>query len=182
MEGTSWLSSSLQAFSSPLFQELARFPYAVWLAHPIQEICLYTIFAYQGGETWYQMLVMPALFQALSRLFFCHHPALLRKMGLGAVREATGGREGRSRHNVGRSGQASSWSYQSWAVFNLWMKIPVMDLYLTVLDQDSRLKGIRLNLNSEKWLLLISVHTLVYRDENTPIHTHAHTSYILMFL
>lgn len=78
-------------------------------------------------------------------------------------------------------GQASSRSYQSWAVFNLWIKIPVMDLYLTVLDQDSGLKGIRPNLDGEKWFLLISAHTLVYRDGNTPISTHTHTSYLLMF-
>lgn len=56
--------------------------------------------------------------------------------------------------------------------------ILAMDLYLTVLDQDSGLKGIRLNLDGEKWLLLFSVHTLVYRDRNTPIHTHTHTHII----
>lgn len=80
-------------------------------------------------------------------------------------------------------GQASPQSYQYWAVFNLWMKILVMDLYLTVLDQDSGLKGIILNLDGEKWLLFIFVYTLVYRDGTHPfIHTHAHiTSYILKF-
>lgn len=51
-------------------------------------------------------------------------------------------------------------------------------LNVTLVDQDSGLNGIRLNLKDEQ-LLFTSMHTLPYRDRQTDIHTY--TPYIFMF-